>query len=258
MGGVIGPSLVQQNDATKDYAPEEAISQIGSVLPCIIEALTRMYANKGPVSMMKVDLIDRFWRVMAKEGEEWNFAYVLPNHPGKPIELIVPAALQMGLALSPPYFCTASETTRDVGKQLVHEPVGTLPEHPLEAITMPEVLQLPRIGKAKEGAAFLHMLEMLVDDFVQLVQTADEEALRHCSRAVLHGIRSVSPSPNVIGHNGTDPVSVKELLKGEGVWVVTCIGVCIGQETGSHVRRSEAGSEKRGLRFKKMRSWWES
>ena len=145
---------------------------------------------------------------------------MLPNHPGKPVEIVVPAALQMGWALSPPFFCAASETARDVGEQLVHEPVGALPEHPLEAMTMPEALQLPRIGTAKEGAAFLHMLEVFVDNFVQLAQTTDEKALRHCSRAVLHGIHSVFPSPSVTGHNGADPVSIKKLLKGEGVWAV--------------------------------------
>ena len=87
-------------------------------------------------------------------------------------------------------------------------------------MTIPEALQLPKIRKAKEGAAFLHMLEVFVDDFVQLAQTTDKEALRHCSRAVLHGIHSVFPPPNVTGHNGADPVSVKKLLKGEGVWAV--------------------------------------
>ena len=85
---------------------------------------------------------------------------------------------------------------------------------------MQEALQLPRISNTKEGAAFLHMLEVFVDDFVQLVHTTDEEALRHCSRAVLHGIHSVFPPPNFTGHNGADPVSVKKLLKGEGVWAV--------------------------------------
>ena len=79
--------------------------------------------------------------------------------------------------------------------------MGTLPEHPPEAMAMPEALQLPRIGKAKEGPAFLHVLEVFVDDFVQLAQTTDEEVLRHCSSAVLHGIHSVFPPPNVTGHN---------------------------------------------------------
>ena len=102
----------------------------------------------------------------------------------------------------------------------MHEPIGTLPEHPLEAMTMPEALRLPRIGNTKEGTAFLYMLEVFVDDFVQLAQTTDKEGLRHCSRAVLHGIHSLFSPPSVTGHNMVDPVSVKKLLKGEGVWAV--------------------------------------
>ena len=61
--------LSSVNGATKSCAPEEATSQIGSVFPRIIEAIARLDVNEGPVSMMKVDLTDRFWRVMAKEGK---------------------------------------------------------------------------------------------------------------------------------------------------------------------------------------------
>ena len=57
---VAGYLLPSANVAIKDCAQEEAISQIGSVLPCIIEALTRVDARDGPVSMMKVDLTDGF------------------------------------------------------------------------------------------------------------------------------------------------------------------------------------------------------
>ena len=206
---VAGYLLPSVNDATVDCAPEEAISQIGTVLPRIIEALANIDTSKGPVSIMKVDLTDGFWRVIAKEGAEWNFAYVLPNLPGKTIEIAVPAALQMGWASSPPFFCAASETARDVCEQLVHEPVGTLPRHPLEDLTMPVREMLPQLKTAREGKTFLHMLEVFVDDFIQLAQTTEEGALRHCSRAVLHGIHSVFPPPKVTGHNGEDPVSIK-------------------------------------------------
>ena len=138
-----------------------------------------------------------------------------------------------------------------------------MPEHPLEAMTIPEALKLPKIGKAKEGAAFLHMLEVFVDDFVQLAQTTDEEALRHCSRAVLHGIHSVFPPPNVTGHNGADPVSVKKLLKGEGVWAVRkeilgwvmdgstmCIELSDKKQETILQDLKQALRKKRGLRFK--------
>ena len=67
MAGYLLPSV---NDATKNCAPEETISQIRSMLPRIIEELARMDANKGAVSMIKVDPPDGFWRVMAKEDEE--------------------------------------------------------------------------------------------------------------------------------------------------------------------------------------------
>ncbi len=57
---VAGYLLPSVNDATKECAPEEAIAQIGSVLPCIIETLARVNTRKGPVSLMKVDLTDGF------------------------------------------------------------------------------------------------------------------------------------------------------------------------------------------------------
>ena len=80
--------------------------------------------------------------------------------------------------------------------------------------------------------------------------------MRHCSRAVLHGIHSVFPPPNVMDHNGADPVSAKKLLKGEGVWAVRkeILGwvmdsstMCIepsDKKTGSHTGGLETGSKK--------------
>ena len=107
-------------------------------------------------------------------GEEWNFAYVLPNNPGEPIEIVVPSALQIGWAESLPFFCAAAETARDVADTYTSERVGTLPEHPFEEKTMPKEdetdTRLPNVaamsGKAKK--TFLQLLEVYVDDFIQL------------------------------------------------------------------------------------------
>ena len=81
MAGYLLPSV---NDATVRMAPEEAIDQIGTVLPRIIEALA-----PAPIPMDGVDIIfrkldtkDGFQRMVCEEGEEWNFTYVLPNHKG--------------------------------------------------------------------------------------------------------------------------------------------------------------------------------
>ena len=66
--------------------------------------------------MAKWDIKDGFWRLDTEEGTEWNFSYVLPQHPGEPIYLVVPTSLQMGWVESPPFFCVASETARDVAQ----------------------------------------------------------------------------------------------------------------------------------------------
>ncbi len=217
-----GYSVPSVNEATKDTAPEEAIHQIGTVLPRIIEAMASAPLEGGDIMFSKLDIKDGFWRMVCQAGEEWNFAYILPNHPGQPVEIVVPSALQMGWTLSPPFFCAASETARDVAATYISEPVGSLPKHPLEDHMMPEDFALPDLStmSLQQGAHFLHMLEVYVDDFVQLAQTKDEALLRHCSRAILHGIHSVFPPPAITGHNGEDPVSLKKLLAGEGLWEV--------------------------------------
>ena len=127
-----GYKLPSVNSATTPCAPEEAIDQIGSVLPRLIEAVAM--APEGSewgdhIFFSKLDIKDGFWRMVCGDGDEWNFAYVLPNHPGEPVELVVPSALQMGWAESPPFFCAASETARDVAASYVAEPMGSLFRH---------------------------------------------------------------------------------------------------------------------------------
>ena len=152
---------------------------------------------------------------------------MLPNKPGEDAEIVVPSAMQIGWVLSPPFLCTASETVRDVAATYAMEPVGAMPKHPLEQLTMPPeedgLFWLPE-GTSVNGngsGSFLHLLEVYVDDFIQLAQTRDEDTLRHLSRSLLHAIHSVFPPPAVTGHSGAGPVSIKKLLQGEGAWQVS-------------------------------------
>ena len=46
--------------------------------------------------MAKWDINDGFWHLNCEEGEEWNFAYILPQHEGQSTLLVVPNSLQMG------------------------------------------------------------------------------------------------------------------------------------------------------------------
>ena len=73
------------NDATKNMAPMEAMDKIRSVLPRLLEALASAPVEVGDIRMIKLDIKDSFWRMVCAKGQEWNFAYVLLNHPGKPM-----------------------------------------------------------------------------------------------------------------------------------------------------------------------------
>jgi hypothetical protein len=77
----------------------------------------------------KWDLKDRFWQMDCEEGEEYNFACVLPQVNSEPITFIVLIYLQMGWVESPPYFCTAAETVRNVASDYCNTPVGSLTPH---------------------------------------------------------------------------------------------------------------------------------
>ena len=66
--------------------------------------------------MKKWDIKDDLWRLKCVLGEEWNFAYVLPQENGEQVMLVVPTSIQMGWIKSSPYFCAAYETERDVAQ----------------------------------------------------------------------------------------------------------------------------------------------
>ena len=124
-GGIV-PSV---NSTTAKTAPKSAIVQLGHSLTRIIHAFADAEED-ARIFMAKWDIKDGFWRLDTEEGTEWNFSYVLPQHPGEPIYLVVPTSLQMGWVESPPFFCAASETARDVAQEDYCETkLGTLPPH---------------------------------------------------------------------------------------------------------------------------------
>jgi hypothetical protein len=123
----------------------------------------------------------------------------------------------MGWCDSPAFFCAASETARDVAEDMAAQPTGSLPAHPLENwLTNPA--QWPEESVERHSAQFLRLIEVYVDDFIQLAQTTDPAQLLHLSRAILHGIHLVFPPPLATGHDGEDPVSLKKLKQGDGLW----------------------------------------
>jgi hypothetical protein len=123
-----GGFLDSVNDTTIRLAPKGALDQLGLALSHIIHAFAEADDDKK-IFMAKWDIKDSFWRMDCKAGEEWNFAYVLPQEPNEPIKLIVPTSLQMGWVKYPPYFCAATETARDIPLDYWDTPICALPPH---------------------------------------------------------------------------------------------------------------------------------
>ena len=109
-----GRTVPSVTGSTVKTALQGAIGQMGHALSRIIHPFAEADDN-SIIFLAKWDIKDGFWRLDCEEGQAWNFAYVLPpDQPATAVELVVSTSLQMGWIKSPPYFCTASETARDV------------------------------------------------------------------------------------------------------------------------------------------------
>ena len=207
------------NESTsEDVAPNHMMAELGCVLPCLVYTVATALEQRGPILFSKLDIKDRYWQMVITPNDEWNFTYVLPKlEPNEPTQLVVPSCLQMGWCRSASYFCAASETAQDVSQSLTKQHPGSLPEHPLETFLLSPTLQLVN----PESTAvwnFLHLIEVYIDDFIQLTQCSNPAQLQHLSRAILHSIHSIFPPPTITGGNKEDPIALKKLQQGDGIW----------------------------------------
>ena len=203
------------NNATRKTAPQRAIDQLGQSLQRIIHAFATADTS-AKIFMAKWDIKDGFWRLDCAEGEEWNFCYVLPNQdPTAPIELVVPTSLQMGWIESPPYFCAASETARDVAAQYAETPLGSLPAHKFLPLTQTneDFMTLPSTTTTSQ---MKYVMEVYMDDYITAAVATEQQHLNHLANATMHGIHDVF-TPDII--DDTDPISKHKLFK-EGAWAL--------------------------------------
>jgi hypothetical protein len=211
-----GKEYVSVNDTTTRQAKPEAMAQLGFCLQRIVATLAdNMNINK-PFIFSKLDIKDGFWRMRVSDEDAWNFCYVLPSlkqqKSDDDIEIVVPNSLQMGWCESPPFFCSGSETARDIIDTITSHP--TLPSHRFEHIMLQEFMT----EKVPDSAGTVTSFEVFVDDFIGMTNHISNANLRHLSRAMINGIHSIFPPPEITAHSGGDPISEKKLLKGEGVW----------------------------------------
>jgi hypothetical protein len=202
------------NSTTTKSAPQGAIDQIGHVLPRIIHAFATA-AEDAKIFMAKWDIKDGFWRLDCEAGEEWNFSYVLPSTFGtEDVTLVVPTSLQMGWIESPPYFCVASETARDVAASYAELPLGAQPPHDfLHYMKMhDDYHSLPRTAPHSN---FRYIMEVYMDDFIDIAIPTSQRDLDHLATATMSGIHDVFPPADTPAE---DPISERKLKKLDGAW----------------------------------------
>ena len=129
--------LKSVNETTKKMAPQETMVQLGLTLKRLIATMADNYDLSKPFQFCKLDIKDGFWRIVVSFKDAWNFCYVLPSEDGTftnidEAKIVVLHALQMGWCESPPFFCAASKTARDVIDNLVNNPI-IMPEHKFES-----------------------------------------------------------------------------------------------------------------------------
>ena len=215
--GKLMPSV---NSGTTKQAPAESMIQLGMCIQRLVALLADNYDPQKPFKFAKLDIKDGFWRMAVNEEDAWNFCYVLPQEitPTNIDDtlIVVPDCLQMGWCESPPYFCASSETARDVIDSLITE--ATLPAHAFENKMMQEAEQDATQYRLSAAATYVNLTEVFVDDFIGATNNINTDHLRHFSRAMLYGVHSIFPPPEVTGHQGEDPISQKKLDQGEGTW----------------------------------------
>ena len=210
-----GGRIPSVNEASIKSAPKGSIDQLGHSLSRIIHAMATAPTD-AKIFMAKWDIKDGFWRMDCAEGEEWNFAYVLPEQGHASTKLVVPRSLQMGWIESPPYFCVASETARDVAEAYVETPLGQGPTNPLVQYsqTSSEYNSLPA-NTDKDNDPFQYLIEVYIDDFMGLAIPTSKRTLDHVANGVMCGIHDVFPQSTTVEN---DPISLKKLLQEDGAW----------------------------------------
>jgi hypothetical protein len=199
------------------------VQDLGNAVPSIL-----MFMLDTPchweIRWSKIDLSDGFWRMIVRAGQEANFVYELPPKPADPNRwFVLPSALQMGWTNSPAYFCETTDAVRCLAHRFLALAIhtGSLLPHELEYHCVgvdPDPQSIPWTPHCD----FSILLRVFMDDFVKGVAGPPSRPTRRqdeslLTRATLHAIHALFPSPAVTGHsNGRDSISLKKLVAGDG------------------------------------------
>ena len=197
-------------------APAGSIDQIGHLLMQLVHAFAEALDNVM-IFQAKWDVCNSFWQIVVEQGRKRNFCYALPAEEGGPARLVIPTLLQMGWVESPPYFCAASETARNVAVDYVETPVGSLEPHKFHAMTEKDTA-FQALPDAPAGLSrWQYIVEVYVDSFLKIAIPTNKEQLRHLTAGIMTGIHCLFPP---LANPSRDSISIKKLKKGEGVWAL--------------------------------------
>ena len=173
------------NETTTKQAPAESMVQLGECIKRIVATMSKNHNPKSSFAFSKIDIKDGFWRLLVSDLDAWNFCYVMPSPTFttdiNDTQIIVPNSLQMGWCESPPFFCAATETARDIIMDLLTNAIN-LPDHPFQHTMLEKMDALTR---------FQAFLEVFVDDFCAITNNLHPLHLQNFSKAIIHGIHSI-------------------------------------------------------------------
>ena len=77
------------------------MGQLGSTMKHLVTVMADNYNLDSPFIFTKLDIADRFWRLVVSHIQSYNLCYVLPATDGRKFslgetELVVSTELQMG------------------------------------------------------------------------------------------------------------------------------------------------------------------
>ncbi len=144
--------------------------------------------------MAKWDIKDSFWCMDYKVGEEWNFAYMLPQEPNKPTKLVIPKHPSKWGGWNCHHVSAATETVRDIASDYCNTPIGSLPLHKFDKHLTGDKDYNALPTKAAGNDPCRYGLEVYVDEFTSIVIPMLQEQLTHVGRGIMAGFHNVFPA----------------------------------------------------------------
>ncbi len=194
INGVVTVTQESVNESTVLTALLEAVKEIGKVFPCLLQ-YTRNMPEGLHILFSKLDISNGFWLLVVQEADSYDFAYVLLQQDGEPIQIVVLSGLQMGWVESPPLFCAVTELAQDLTQHLVDNRV-CLPTHPLK-----DKISIKNVPMRAWTAMPTKLLQVYVDNFCcAAMQSLDRSHVPMIRRESTHEVHAVFPEPAVTGN----------------------------------------------------------